>query len=296
MKILIAGGTGFIGKALITDRCLRGDQVAVISRHNNNDVLTYNWSEITARIINDYDVIINLAGENIGKKRWTIKQKQKILSSRIETTSLLADLCAQLGDQAPILLNASAIGVYGLQQTEVDENTCIDKPTDFLSLVGQTWEKATDSAKQAGVSVVNMRFGVVLGASGGVLKQLYWPYILGLGGKIGAGEQMFTWISLVDLIRAIDYVISHQQLLGAINFVAPNAVKQCDFAKQYANYLHRPCWLSTPAWLLKLLLGEMAEALLLTGQQVLPTVLLEASFKFTHASLSDLLTAEPVLQ
>jgi uncharacterized protein (TIGR01777 family) len=293
MKILIAGGTGFIGQALVADRKHKHDEVKIITRYGQQTDYI-NWSDLTINNIKSADVIINLAGANIGEKKWSAERKKIILSSRVETTKKLAGLCAQLGSSAPMLLNASAIGIYGLQETlknnlppALDEKTALKPATDFLSEVAQAWEQATAMAKQAGVRVVNMRFSVVLDKSGGVLKQLRLPYLFGMGGKVASGEQAFSWIALSDLINAIDFVITHRELSGAINFVAPQSVKQKEFAKQFAYALNRPSFMITPAWLLKLFFGQMADELLINGQHVVPTALINAGFEFQYPTLND---------
>ncbi|MBX9704965.1 MAG: TIGR01777 family oxidoreductase [Gammaproteobacteria bacterium] len=288
MKILIGGGSGFIGSALAIYLERHGHDITVISRESSDrHYASVTWQELTATLLSQFDVVINLAGANIGEKRWTEKRKQEILSSRVDTTKRIVDCCIALGAQAPRLLNASAIGAYAQQAPNLisptlgfDETiTVVDKKS-FLNQVANAWEQATIPAKEAGVSVVNMRFAVVLGASGGVLKQLRLPYLLGLGGRIGNGKQSFSWVALTDVLRAIDFLLAHPELQGPINIVAPGVVKQKKFARRYAASLNRRGCLPTPAWLLKIIFGQMAEELLLQGQKVVPQRLLDAGFVF----------------
>jgi uncharacterized protein (TIGR01777 family) len=304
MKIMIAGGTGFIGQALVkhflqqqADITVVGRNIAKIDRLFANSVRSLSWQQLTVYAVRNVDVIINLSGAGIGDKRWTPARKQEILISRIIPTQTLSRLCAQLKEQSPILLNASAVGVYGLQPTlsytlppALSETTPIDfdKLPDFLAAVGRKWELATHPARDAGVRVVNMRFGVVLG-QGGVLAKLKLPFLFGFGGVIGTGQQAFSWISLFDLIRAIDFLITQNDIKGAVNLTSPHCVTQKQFAETLARTLHRPSFMLTPACLLTLLFGEMAQALL-KGQHVSPYLLQKAGFQFSHPDIQSALT------
>lgn len=299
MEILIGGGSGFIGSALATYLKHKGHHITLVSRGNRyQHYACITWQELTASLLSKFDVVINLAGANIGEKRWTEKRKQEILSSRIDTTNKIVDLCLKLGKQSPRLLNASAIGIYAQQRPKLisptlgfDETIMVVDKKSFLNQVANAWEQATNPAKEAGISVVNMRFGVVLGNSGGVLKQLRLPYLLGLGGRIGSGEQPFSWVALTDVLRAIDFLLAHPELQGPINIVAPGIVKQKKFARRYAASLNRHAFFPTPAWLLKIIFGQMAEELLLQGQKVVSQRLLEAGFVFEYPDLKSLFNA-----
>ncbi len=303
MQIMIAGGTGFIGQALCNHFLAKNHDITIIGRDPDKIHLLYKqrvkaltWSQIDddPTCLKSADFLINLNGESIGEKRWSETQKHIIVASRIPISSLLATHCAQLGSAAPALLNASAIGVYDLQTgvanelpIAFDENTPIDFAANpnFLARVGRLWELATQPAKDAGVRVVNMRFAPVLGKSGGILAKLKLPFSLCMGGPIGSGQQPFSWIAMADVIGIIDFLIEHTDIEGPINFVAPECVTQKQFAQTLGSALNRPSFMPTPKFVLKGLFGEMAEELLLKGQHVKPSRLLEFGYQFQYPKL-----------
>lgn len=307
MEIIIAGGTGFIGQALVA-HYKDNNQLTVIGRDQkkihsffNTSVQALTWDSFAKNPrenIEKADLIINLSGANIGEKRWTKQRKAELLNSRIETTKLLANACATLGSSSPPLFNASAVGVYGLQASikhglppAYTEESPIDfyHYPDFLSEIGRKWEAATHPAAEASVHVVNMRFGVVLDKSGGVLKKLVMPFRLFIGGKIGNGQQPFPWICLQDLIRAIDFLQQNPSIKGPVNFVAPEGITQAELASAIGKALHRPSFMTTPAFALKTVFGEMANELLLNGQHVKPSVLLANGFQFKYPEINKAL-------
>ncbi|MBB72418.1 MAG: TIGR01777 family protein [Legionellales bacterium] len=305
MQRIIAGGTGFIGRYLIKRWLDQGIRIAVISRSRErvhkqfgDTVKALSWADVDSLKhdkLNDTEVIINLTGANIGDKRWSNKRKQEILTSRLQATETLSQLCAALGDHSPPLFNASAVGTYGLQKTQpdslppaLDETTPIDftEWNDFVSEVGRQWEQATDYAKAHGVRVINLRFGVVLGPNGGALKKLELPFKCCIGGPIASGQQPFPWIHLDDIARAIEFLLTHKDIVGPVNFVAPQAINQKQFATALGQALHRPCHLPTPAFMLKLGFGQMAEELLLHGQHVVPSLLTQQGFQFQYPTIN----------
>jgi uncharacterized protein (TIGR01777 family) len=323
LRVLIAGGTGFIGQALTQHFLTIGYEVAILGRSKKKIINLYgdrviplSWKDFEvdkvstsnreqsvgakqrgSDLLSTFDLVINLTGANIAQKRWTSKRKEEILKSRIEPTQILAAICAQLGEKAPTLFNASAVGIYGLQKPVMpqlplpfneDQPLDFNASPDFLSQVGQSWEKATHEAAAKGVRVVNMRFAVVLGPNG-LLKKLITPYQLGLGGKLGSGYQPFSWVALEDLIAAIDFLVAHPTIKGPVNIVSPQCLTQAQFAKALAKALHRPAVLKTPAFLLKLVLGEMADELLLNGQCAYPKVLLTHGFTFKYPNINTTL-------
>ena len=304
MKRIIAGGTGFIGWHLIHHWLAMGCQLIVIGRDKTkieslygNKVTAMNWPEVkrvNTDLLREVDCIINLTGASISEGRWTPARKAEILSSRIDSTKTLASICAVKGRNSPPLFNAGGVGIYGAQPEireglppPLDENTRIDYAAapDFLASVGRQWEQTTDIAKRAGTRVVNMRFGAVLAKDGGALPRIALPFYLFLGGPLGSGQQPVTWITLVDLIAAIDFLLPRNDINGPVNLVAPECVRQRQFAKTLGKVLHRPSCVPTPAFVLKLFFGDMGKELLLSGQHVVPTCLFQAGFQFQYPDL-----------
>jgi uncharacterized protein (TIGR01777 family) len=301
MHRIIAGATGLVGKALTEHWLKQSCKITVIGRSKQKIISMFGqrvtaltWDEITPALFNDVEVVVNFAGLGLAEKRWSEVQKQKILDSRLETTGMLASILAGLGKNAPRLFNASAIGVYGLQAhaagqlpPQLNDNTAIDfdAAPDFLSRIARAWEKATLPAKDAGVSVVNLRFAVILSKEGGALPQLARPFYFFMGGPIANGEQAVSWVTLTDVIRVIDFLLAHTEITGPVNIVAPECVMQKKFAATLGKVLHRPSLLPMPAPVLKLLLGEMAQELLIEGQNIFPSKLLDAGFVFEDADI-----------
>ena len=289
MKIMITGATGLIGKALVAhfsnqhELTLVGRMREKIRSQFSNHYSIVTWDELktySETIIKHQDVIINLAGENIGAKRWSASQKQKILDSRVDATRYIANICAHL-DKSPRILNASAVGVYGFSKDVIfTENSALKNPECFLEAVGNAWEQALLTAENANVSVIKMRFGVVLSNQGGALKQMLPAFKYGLGAILGNGQQLFSWIALSDLIRAIDFLMLHPEITGPVNMVSPGVVSQADFAMALSRALHRPCFMRLPASFIHFLFGQMGDELLLHGQSVKSEKLLQAGFTF----------------
>ena len=302
MHRVITGGTGLIGKRLVEHWLQQNHTITVIGRTNQHiqevfgtRVQAVTWDSLTRDVLQSAQIVVNLAGVNVGDKRWNESLKQEILTSRIEATKKIAGLLGELGSKAPALFNASAIGIYGLQQQlydglppRLDESTRIDwdHPSDFLSQVACRWEKAAEPAVTNGVRVVFLRFGVVLAKEGGALPKIVQPFRFFLGGPIGTGNQPFSWIAIDDVIRAIDFLIEKPDLSGVFNIVAPGGVVQKQLAEAIAKTLKRPAVMRMPAFLLKQLFGEeMVKELLLEGQHAYPKRLLEAGFKFEYPDI-----------
>ncbi len=302
MNIIIAGGTGFIGRNLVTKFLERGMNIAVVGRDKNKIKKIYEsrvealeWLDLSSQKLSYYDVVINLAGQDISKKRWSQNFKECILDSRVDSTYALALLCSKLGAKSPRILNASAVGIYGiagenpLQPIPVNESwkSASTIASDFLSDVARKWEEALAPAIANNVSVSIMRFGVVLKMNEGMLGKLALSVKLGLAGKIGGGQQWISWIHIDDLVSAIIFLLEHPEITGPINLTHPMPVTQSEFIHLLAKYYHRPCFFNMPAWLVKCLFGEMGEELLLGGQNVVPARLQQYGFIFSKKNISD---------
>lgn len=303
MNIVITGGSGLVGRHLVPV-ILRGNEITVITRNTHRasrylpkTIRLIQWeNEQYKQIIADSDVVINLAGENIGGHLWSTKQKEKIISSRVKSANRIVNACLAATGKSPRIINASAIGVYGVKSTLGEQmNTCFTEDTvlptgnkDFLSAVGTEWENALIPAIERGVSVVKLRFAVILSPNGGMLKKILFPFKMGLGGRIGTGKQPVSWVALDDVIRVIQCVISNPEISGALNVVAPEVVSQHEFARCLAKALRRPCLLPMPGFLVRLLFSEMGETLLLSGQHVKGLRLPELDFEYKYKRLDAL--------
>ena len=293
MKILIAGATGLIGQALVS-ALLPQAQIAVLGRNSSRlskhfpscEALT--WQQLDSFPFDACDVVINLCGENIGSRRWSKKRKKAIFQSRVDTTARLAAACAALGAKAPVFLNASAVGIYGAGADGVDEATPLPpEGADFLSQVGRRWELALEPAVAGGCRVITLRFGVVLSERGGMLKKLLPSFKMGMGAKLGDGQQVISWVSVTDVVRAILFLLRSTEARGAYNIVADEPITQHEFAISLAKHLHRPCWVRLPEWLITLLFGQMGDDLLLQGRPVRASRLKEAGFSFRSKTLDS---------
>ncbi|OGT38748.1 MAG: TIGR01777 family protein [Gammaproteobacteria bacterium RIFCSPHIGHO2_12_FULL_37_14] len=296
MNILITGATGLVGSALV-NHFSNEHQLTLVGRSRekmqskfSSQYTLFTWSELKhqrEKCIQHQDIIINLSGENIGDKRWSETQKQKIIESRVDATRLIAEICARL-DKPPRILNASAVGIYGFSDTTVfTENSALTTPECFLKKVGMAWEQALSAAEKVNVPIVRMRFGVVLSKKGGALKKMFPAFQLGLGAVLGDGKQFFSWVALPDLIRAIHFLVNHPEIAGAVNIVSPGVISQRHFAKELARTLHRPFFMRFPAWFVRLLFGQMGDELLLHGQSVKSERLLQAGFSFQYENISQ---------
>jgi len=289
MKILITGGTGFIGRTLCHRLLDSGHELIVLSRRPEQ--VTNLCGESVTAISNLEDLsseeiinaIINLSGEGIADRLWTKKRKQKLLDSRINVTKQLIAYVASARQKPAVMISGSAIGYYGSNGgSELDETT--DNPGDFAQQLCKQWEAAAEAVKEHNVRLCILRIGLVIGRDGGFVKRMLLPFKLGLGGRLGNGQQWMSWIHKEDLITIIETLLSASELEGNFNATAPQPVTNAEFSVCLANNLHRPAIFPVPAIVLKLLLGEMSE-LLLGGQKVLPERLREQEFPFQYKSL-----------
>ena len=295
MKILITGGTGFIGRTLCHQLLDSGHELIVLSRRPEQ--VTNLCGESVTAISNLEDLsseeiinaIINLSGEGIADRLWTKKRKQKLLDSRINVTKQLIAYVASTRQKPSVMISGSAVGYYGSDaETELNETT--DNPDDFAQQLCKQWEAAAEAVKEHGVRLCIIRIGLVIGRDGGFVKRMLLPFKLGLGGRLGNGQQWMSWIHKEDLITIIETLLSASELEGNFNATAPQPVTNAEFSACLANNLHRPAIFPVPAIVLKLLLGEMSE-LLLGGQKVLPERLREQEFPFQYKSLDSALKA-----
>jgi uncharacterized protein (TIGR01777 family) len=235
------------------------------------------------------DGVIHLAGEPIAAKRWSDKQKERIRSSRILTTRALVEAIAKAKERPKFLLNGSAIGYYGAHGDETLTEEA-HPGNDFLARLSIEWEKEATRAEEHGLRVIRLRTGIVLGKGGGALAKMLLPFKLFIGGPLGSGKQWMSWVHLEDEIGLIQLLIENPQARGAVNATAPNPVTMKEFCQTLGRALHRPSWAPVPAFVLRLMLGEMAE-MLLTGQRVLPEKALSLGYRFRYPDLREALRA-----
>lgn len=289
MNYLITGGTGFIGRNLISDLYKNGDFIKVLSRSDGVSIDNCEVVQSLDEIKDDdsIDIIINLAGRPVDHL-WTDSIKKDLIESRVNITNSLLKLIQRLNSKPKVMISASAIGYYGPYNGAVlDENS--EPRSSFTNSLCDSWEKEACKATEEGVRVCITRFGIVLGRDGGFIKKVFVPFSLGLGGKVGDGSQIFSWIHIKDVINGIKFLIQCDQCSGKYNFVSPDVVTNEEFMKCIGKVLNRPVLLSIPDMFLKLALGEMAEELLLTGNEVKPQKLLSEGYKFLYENHEDAL-------
>jgi uncharacterized protein (TIGR01777 family) len=293
VKVLVSGGSGFLGSALERSLVERGDAIVRLSRGAPNRASDVRWDP-AARVLDPrplagLDAVVHLAGASIGARRWSPAWKATILESRREGTRFLSETLAALDPPPRTLVSASAIGYYG---DRGDEALTEASPPGrgFLADVARAWESATAPAERAGMRVVHLRIGLVLDCGGGALERLLTPFRLGVGGPLGNGRQWWSWIALEDLTAAMLHALDRADLSGPINAVAPAPVTNREFARALGRALRRPALLPAPAFALRLLLGrERADELLLASQRVTPRVLLDGGFGFRRPVLEEAL-------
>jgi uncharacterized protein (TIGR01777 family) len=293
MKIVISGASGLIGTQLVEQLQQHGhDVVRLVRRAANTGEIMWDPKAgvLSASALEGADAVIHLSGAGIGDKRWTASYKREILESRTITTSLIANTIANMSRKPSVFLCGSAIGIYGPrgdeQLTEVSTNG-----TSFLADVCEQWEAAAKPASDAGVRTVLLRTGIVLTTKGGALKKQLPLFQLGLGGKFGNGKQWQSWISIDDEVGAIEHLLT-ANVSGAVNLTAPNPVTNAEFTSTLARVVKRPAFLPIPPFAPKAILGgELADALLFTGQRVIPAALNASGYQFVHPTLEVALRA-----
>jgi len=300
MRILVSGSTGFLGTAIVETLTTQGHSVARLLRPetvNKNsarpDMPTIRWDPIAAEFDSESaegaDALIHLAGASIAGGRWNASRKKLLRTSRIEATRHLMGTLAKLQRPPRVVVAASAIGYYG---NRGDEILTEDSPSgnDFLAGLSREWEAETARGKDFGARVVSLRFGIVLAAHGGALPQMVLPFKMGAGGRLGSGRQWMSWLTLAEAVRVVQFALENSHLAGPVNTVTPNPVRNSEFTHVLAKTLHRPALFPAPAFALRLVLGEMADALLLISQRVQPSRLVGAGYTFLQTDLAGALS------
>ncbi len=301
MNILMTGASGLVGTALVTELARQGHTIhrlvrpgAAKPKKNSPNVLDLPWDPKTGDIssggiqrerkLENADAVINLAGAPIVEGRWTPERKALLRSSRVDTTRGLVTALANLSKPPRVMISASAIGYYGNRGDELLTESSAGG-TDFLADLATEWEVEAKQAEGLGVRVVLPRLGIVLAKHGGALPAMMAPFKMGMGGKLGSGRQWMSWVALDDVVGVICRALDDESFSGPINVVAPEAIRNSDFTKALARAMHRPAIFAAPAFVLRLALGEMADAALLASERVVPEKLTKFRYQFLHPKL-----------
>jgi hypothetical protein len=290
MHIAVTGASGLVGSNLVPMLTTGGHQVTKLVRGKAGEGEA-KWDpegKFDVRPLAGIDAVVHLAGENIAAARWSTKAKGKIRNSRVQGTRVLCDGLAQMPAPPKVLVCASAIGFYGDRGDEVlTEESAVG--VGFLAEVVREWEAATQPARDAGIRVVNLRFGVILSPKGGALAKMLLPFKMGIGGRVGSGRQYWSWISINDAAGAIHHTLMTDSLSGPVNAVTPNPVTNVEFTKMLGRVLNRPTMVPMPAFAARLALGKMADELLLASSRVEPHKLQRSGYDFRQPTLESAL-------
>ena len=302
MRVLVSGSTGLVGSAVVRELRESGDEIVRLVRKSTDFGESEpadapadeqaQWDpesgEIDAAGLKGLDAVVHLAGQNIAAGRWDADMKRRISESRVEGTKLLCETLAARDNKPKVLVCASAIGIYGDRgEALLDESSA--SADSFLANVCRDWEQATTPAREAGIRVVNLRIGVVISSKGGALEKMLKPFRFCVGGVVGSGQQWWSWIALDDVAGVVRFVIENESLSGPVNTVSPNAVTNRDFTKTLGRVLFRPTILPLPAFVVRALMGEMGNELLLASTLVVPKKLQAAGYKYQCPTLKTAL-------
>ncbi|MGB7727338.1 MAG: TIGR01777 family oxidoreductase [Candidatus Acidiferrum sp.] len=294
MKILITGSTGLVGSALVGELKQAGHTVCRLVRPDTNGEalrgsggFDVRWDPATGKLgaaAVGAEAVVNLAGASIAGGRWTAERKKVLRSSRVDSTRALVNAMAKMAARPRVLVSSSAIGIYGDRGEEI-LNEDSGPGLDFLSEIAKEWEAEAEKGAALGIRVVRARFGVVLAKKGGALPVMARSFRFGVGGRIGSGQQWMSWISMEDVLKILRLALEDGTVRGAVNLVSPQPARNAEFTSALAKALHRPALFPAPAFALRLALGEMADALLLASQRVVPGQLEKLGYKFTNPDL-----------
>ncbi|HCA49595.1 MAG TPA: TIGR01777 family protein [Planctomycetaceae bacterium] len=294
LKVAISGSSGMIGNELKSFLQGGGHKVIRVTRTQSSNPEEAYWDSPNGKLdtskLEDLDAFVHLAGENIAGKRWSKKQKQRLYDSRVAGTRSIADALSKCEHPPKVFICASATGIYGSTGRDITNEDCLEQPDTFLANLCRDWEQACDPLANHS-RIVNARFGIVLSPKGGALKNMLMPFKAGLGGRIGNGQQLWSWISLDDAVYSIARLIRDDSFNGPVNIVSPQVVSNSEFTKSLGAALSRPTLLPMPGFVTRIVFGEMADALLLCSCGVKPSRLEEAGFEFAYPSLDELLLA-----
>lgn len=294
MKVAITGGSGFVGKEITNQLTEKGHEVYILTRSSkpSNDLVhMVKWlgeGDKPEELLNGVDAWINLAGASINEGRWTEEQKQKIYDSRMKATDEVLRIIEAVSEKPTVLINASAIGIYPPSEQATYTEQSSSRGSDFLAETVEEWEKKAFQAEKYGTRVACGRFGIILGKNEGALPLMALPYKMGIGGKVGTGNQWVSWVHVSDVAKAILYAIDNDDFTGPFNVTSPDPKQMNDFGKILGEILNRPHWIPVPSFALKLALGDKSQ-LVLEGQRVLPDKLLTHGFKFSYPDLQHAL-------
>ena len=300
MKVLVTGSTGLVGNALVGDLRRVGHSVCRLIRpetrvetHTTPEGFDVKWNPVTGELDGaavGADAVVNLGGASIADGRWTTQRKKLLRTSRVESTAALVKALARMAARPRVLVSASAIGYYGNRGDEILKED--SRPgDDFLGEVAKEWEAEARKAEALGIRVVLTRFGMILAKTGGALPRMAMPFRWGLGGRMGSGQQWMSWIALEDVIGVMRLALEDGAVRGPVNVVSPEPVRNVDFTASLTKALHRPAIFPAPAFGLRLALGEMADALLLSSQRVVPEQLQRLGYRFVYDDLKDTFAA-----